>query len=224
MAKKTSSSRKAKANVEKLMAEGKPVTENIVECSDGTYRWVYDISLFKNPYILKLVLKVFVGIAIGLWFFHVVLTIVDGDFNIIDALITFGCFVGFATAMTLIGYFFYAAVMGFHYSVLFEMDETAITQQQVRRQTERLHGMAALAGFLAFFSNSHATTHGLLLNASSNRTSRPWKIISSIEVNREKDLIKIFERTFPERIYAKPADFDFVLEYVKQHIPTNRIS
>ena len=36
-------------------------------CQDGKYRWVYEMSMLKNPTIFLTVFKVFGGIVIGMF-------------------------------------------------------------------------------------------------------------------------------------------------------------
>ena len=43
--------------------EGQKVTENIYYCTDGKYRWIYELNMLKNPVILMTIWKIF-GILI----------------------------------------------------------------------------------------------------------------------------------------------------------------
>ena len=42
-----------------MMAQGEKISNNITLCNDGKYRWIYEMSLFKNPTIFFLIWKIF---------------------------------------------------------------------------------------------------------------------------------------------------------------------
>jgi len=46
---------------------GLSMSENIKKCEDGTYRWVYEFSMLKNPIILLTILKIFLIVMVGIW-------------------------------------------------------------------------------------------------------------------------------------------------------------
>lgn len=39
----------------------------IKHCDDGTYRWVYEFNMLKNPIIILTIWKIFVLILLGMW-------------------------------------------------------------------------------------------------------------------------------------------------------------
>ena len=43
------------------------MSENVKKCDDGTYRWVYEFNMLKNPIILLTVLKIFLLVLVGIW-------------------------------------------------------------------------------------------------------------------------------------------------------------
>ena len=45
------------------------MSENIKKCEDGSYRWVYEFDMLKNPIIILTVLKIFVLVLVGIWVF-----------------------------------------------------------------------------------------------------------------------------------------------------------
>ena len=47
---------------------------------DGKYRWTYALSLYKNPTILWMILKIFFWIVFGLYVFSCLLQLGDSDF------------------------------------------------------------------------------------------------------------------------------------------------
>lgn len=48
-------------------------TDTVQLCQDGKYRWVFEMSLYKNPTILFLLLKIFAWIGFGIWLFTILL-------------------------------------------------------------------------------------------------------------------------------------------------------
>ncbi len=42
------------------------MSENIKKSDDGTYRWVYEFNMLKNPIILLTVLKIFLLVLVGM--------------------------------------------------------------------------------------------------------------------------------------------------------------
>ena len=48
-------------------AQGRQISREIILCSDGKYRWVYELSLFKNPTIFILVWKLFFFVLLGIF-------------------------------------------------------------------------------------------------------------------------------------------------------------
>ena len=39
-------------------------------CTDGKYRWVYEMNMLTNPVIFLTVFKIFFYIVLGLWHFR----------------------------------------------------------------------------------------------------------------------------------------------------------
>ena len=54
-----------------------PPSRNIVFCPDGKYRWVYEMSLLKNPTVFFLVWKIFFFVFLGIFTFIIILDAVN---------------------------------------------------------------------------------------------------------------------------------------------------
>ena len=61
---------------------GQMVTPNIMLGPDGKYRWIYEMSLFKNPTIFLLIWKIFFFIFIGILGFTMLLDIFEGNMDL----------------------------------------------------------------------------------------------------------------------------------------------
>ena len=111
------------------------ISENITLGADGKYRWVYSVNLFTNPIFLLLVWKIFFFIVLGIFAFTTVVDVIDwGGFSwdlMKGQLKVFGIIFGVMTALVLVGYLLYAAIMRGKYTVEFEMDEKGTTAAAV---------------------------------------------------------------------------------------------
>ncbi|MBO5550983.1 MAG: hypothetical protein J5966_03405, partial [Lachnospiraceae bacterium] len=59
--------------------EGQKVTENIYLCTDGKYRWVYELNMINSPVILFTIWKIFGIVLLVLLAFMLVIEIIDGN-------------------------------------------------------------------------------------------------------------------------------------------------
>ena len=119
----------------KAAKAGEKISDNIFLCADGKYRWVYEMSLFKNPTIALLVWKVMM-IALGIVFaIATIADVVNNDGFDADAFLgslkIFGIIFLVITALTFLSYLIYAAIMGGKYCVMFVMNETEIVHKQM---------------------------------------------------------------------------------------------
>ena len=112
---------------------------------DGVYRWVYELSMLKNPAILLTLLKVFGGIAGGMW---LLLNIMDGFSNFLETTKVMAFVLAGLCVLILLAYLVVAAMYGGKYCVLFEMDEQQIAHVQLPRQFKK----AQVAGWIAMLA------------------------------------------------------------------------
>ena len=196
------------------------VTTNILRCSDGKYRWIYDLNLLKNPTIFLLVWKIFACILAGIF---LVTTVVDaiswpGEFlnSLLNGLRVFGwLFLGMAVLVA-ISCLIYAAMMGGKYSVLFEMDETGVNHKQVSWQANRAKQVSALT-IMAGFAAGNVTTVGVGMNAGRSEMYSDWASVRRVKCYPRRGLIKVNGILRRNQVYAAPEDFDFVREYILSH-------
>lgn len=184
---------------------------------DGKYRWGYEVSLFKNPDLFFLIWKIFFFIIIGIFAFMVILDAVEqnGSFaeRFFSNLKVFGYILIGMTALTLISYLIYAAIMGGKYSVRFEMDEKGIRHLQIPSQAskaEKIGKAAAAAGLAA--GNLSAAGAGI----SSQRTEMytEFERVLSVKSYPGRHLIKIRASLEHNRVYAAHENFEFVKNYI----------
>ena len=118
---------------------GEKVTENIYLCPDGKYRWVYEFKMLKNPMILFTVLKVMGLSALIVAVFVLVIDLVEdgritppasGQTKVLVLVLLF------MILLAVLSYVILAALYGWKYFVLFEMDEKQVVHIQMPKQVE----------------------------------------------------------------------------------------
>ena len=200
-------------------APGRSVSENIVLCPDGKYRWVYELNLFTNPTVFVLVWKIFFFIILGIFAFMALLDLIDGDIGRMAENLPFLLyFLLGMTALVALGYLIYAAVMGGKYCVLFEMDGDGINHKQMPRQAEKAALIADLA-VLAGLAAGRITTVGVGLNAQRTEMYSDFAAVRTVKPFPRRNLIKVNERLGHNQVYAAREDFAFVLDYILSHCP-----
>ncbi len=204
--------------------QGQRVTENIYLCPDGVYRWAYEYKLMRNPTILITIFKVMVlsvGIAAALVLMIDLFTgLFTGDFDaelFVSVITTFLIALPFILLLSFIGYVIYAAMSGWKYCVMFEMDENGITHTQFDKSLElgelmkRISVIAASIGIV-----SQAVSAGLLIRTSM-RTE--FDRVTKIKAKKNRKTIYLNAGLYHNQVYAGAADFDFVLGYIKERLP-----
>ena len=202
---------KASQTVENKTYQGKEVRF----CSDGKYRWVYEMNLLKNPTIFFTVLKVMM-ISIGIvWLFGLIIGLGDMslDYFLFWTKLS-GIMLGIFVVLTIIGVLITAAILG-KYVVLFEMDEKEVVHIQMPRQVKK----AEVIGFITVLVGAMAknpTTMGTgLLAASKSRSSSEFANVRRVKAYRKRNLIKVNQLFNKNQVYVADEDFDFVYNFIK---------
>ncbi len=202
--------------------EGKKVTENIYLCPDGKYRWIYELSMLKNPVILLAVLRVLLisgGIVAG---YVLILKLFSGGpvFGRMSDMDRMGVTVaGIALiCCLLIAYLVVAASKGWKYCVLFEMDEEGIVHRELPRSFQKTQALSLLGALAGLAANRPGVAGAGILAASRSSLASTFSKVKSVRVLRLFHTIKISEPFAKNQIYAAEADFDFVLGYIREHV------
>lgn len=230
--KPTGTPQKSRAHIGKI--EGKQVSENIFLCNDGVYRWFYELSMLKNPAILITILKIFFFIFIGIFGFVLLLNLIQGNPINLDvrdwfagpskyAIVTI--FVVFPL-LILLSYLIVAALYGWKYCVLFEMDERGIKHTIMERQFEKTKGIRILLTLIGVtqIASGHiaqggARNVGLGLLTSGHRFLYcPFMHVKSMKINRSMHQIKLHSHFAHNQIFMEDSDFDFVEKYIREHV------
>ena len=190
------------------------VSKNVVLCTDGKYRWVYEMNLYKDLSILWLVAKVIGGVILGLGFVFFLVELF-GDHNYSFVLEMIGIMFGIFFVLIILGYLLYAAMNGGKYCVVFTMDDKGILHEQQAKQAKKAELVADLL-VLAGALTGNLTSVGMGLT-SARRTS----MYTSFEGTKKligyakKGKIKISAALDHNQIYCEEEDFNFVWNYIK---------
>lgn len=199
------------------------MSENIKKSDDGTYRWVYEFNMLKNPIILLTVLKIFLLVLVSMWVVFGLFRIGNDGFVgafalqtkelLIPAMILFG--------LSIVAYIILACIYGWKYCVLFEMNETGIRHIQMEKQYKK----AQAIGWLTAMAGAAAGKPGMagtgLLAATKNEQATEFSKVKRMRSFRAFHTIKLDSLLNHNQIYAEPKDFDFVLEYISKRISGN---
>ena len=194
-------------------------SENITMCTDGKYRWVYELNLYKNPAIIKEVGR---GMLISL---AIVLALIFG-FEMIDGIGTFaeklqyvaelaGILLTILLVITILGYLLYSYMMGGTYCALFEMDENGIcnkAQEKHIKKAELIGAITVIAGIASGRPGVAGT--GMLASARTSMYTR-FDSVKELEILPKQHLIRLNEKLSRNQVYAEDEDFAFVADYIR---------
>ncbi|MBQ9886062.1 MAG: hypothetical protein IJM37_04275 [Lachnospiraceae bacterium] len=187
-------------------------------CEDGRYRWIYEMSLLKNPTILFLIIKIF--FAIFLVIFGVT-TIADFiRFKKAEALFNNAKVLGIIflvfMAIVIISYLIYTAVMGGKYIIEFEMDEKGVNHKQIPFQAEKARKIGEITA-LAGSAKGSFTTTGIGMNATRTEMYSDFSKTRKVKSYPRRNLIKVNGLLSRNQVYAMSEDFEFVKDYIISH-------
>ncbi len=182
--------------------------EGIIYCTDGKYRWVYEVDLRKRPSILLSLLWKFmaVGAILGTLLFLFRMS----ENGIAAIWIGLLLLLGLTAAGALAALVVFAAQIlrnGPVRCLLFTADESTVSCQQVKGKTSKekvAHAIAAWVGGQSQPSLRFYDPHVVHLQA-----------VTSLAPDPRHHLI----RAGGLKIYAEPEQFSLVLDYLKRQCP-----
>ena len=202
---------KSKQTFENKSYQGKEVRL----CSDGKYRWVYEMNLLKNPTIFFTVLKVMM-ISVGIvWLFGLVIGIgnMSLDYFLFWTKLT-GIMIGIFFVLTVIGILITAAVLG-KYVVLFEMDEKEVTHIQMPRQVKKAEVIGLITALVGAMAKSPTTMGAGVLATAKTKSTSEFVNVRRVKARRRFNLIKVNQLFDKNQVYVADEDFDFVYNFIK---------
>jgi hypothetical protein len=205
---------------------GRYVTPNILLCADGKYRWMYELSMFKNPTIFITLCKV-IGITLGIMFvFCAIMGLVSGDGleGFLAQMKMFLIIVAIMIGLVLISYPIAVLIMGGKYVVFFEMDEKRVVHIQAPRQFSKAQALGVM-GMLAGAVTGNLSTFALGTYVSAVQSmSSTWSDVKSVKSAPGRNVIYVNELLFKNQVYAANEDFMFVDNFIRSHCPNARLS
>lgn len=202
---------KTKQTFENKSYQGKEVRL----CSDGKYRWVYEMNMLKNPTIFFTVLKVMM-ISLGIvWLFGLVIGIgnMSLDYFLFWMKLT-GIMIGIFFVLTIIGVLITAAVLG-KYVVLFEMDEKEVTHIQMPRQVKKAEVIGLITALVGAMAKSPTTIGAGVLATAKTKSTSEFVNVRRVKARRRFNLIKVNQLLDKNQVYVADEDFDFVYNFIK---------
>lgn len=196
------------------------MTTNINKGDDGTYRWVYEFRMLRNPIILLTVWKIFALVLVGMWLLFGLFSI--GDKGLLGAYAAQAAELALPAAilfsLSLEGYFILACIYGFRYCVLFEMNEESIRHIQMEKQFKKAQALGWLTAMAGLAAGNPGTAGAGLLSAARNVMVSEFSKVRHVRPRRSFHTIKLDAPLSHNQIYADGADFDFVLNYINEHM------
>lgn len=205
---------------------GEKVTENIYLCPDGKYRWVYEFKMLKNPMILFTVLKVMGLSALIVAVFVLVIDLVEdgritppasGQTKVLVLVILF------MILLTVLSYVILAALYGWKYFVLFEMDEKQIVHIQMPKQVELAQAVGWLTVMAGIAAGRPSVIGTGLISSSKYTSTSVYTDIRNVIGVRPFHTIKLNQLLDRNQVYAEEADYDFVWNYISQRCVNAKI-
>ena len=190
-------------------------------CSDGKYRWLYEVNMYTNPAIFLTVYKIFFWIiVIGFSFFALILRVIPGDWEGLvfagkGMLIALGGFF----VLTLLGYLVVALMYHGKYVVLFEMNDDQISHIQIAEQYEKAQKIGLITALVGIAAKRPSTVGAGMLSMGRQASTSTFANVRKVKPRRWMNLIKVNQLLNKNQVYVPDEDFDFVCDFIKTHCP-----
>ena len=190
-------------------------------CSDGKYRWVYELNMITNPVIFLTVFKIFFWIVfIGWMVFGFFLYIIHGDWKgFLDMSKAMLIVLAGIAVLTFIGVVIVSALYGGRYVVLFEMDDKQISHIQVSDQYKKAKKLGILTALVGIAAKKPSVAGAGMLASGKNASTSVFKSVRRVKARRRLHLIKVDQLLDKNQVYVPDEDFDFVYEFIKSRCP-----
>lgn len=203
-------------------------TPNILRGTDGVLRWVYEMSMWKNPTLIVTIWKVILigALAPALLVFFLSLSDGDGFFAALwIAVKILGLVALIVTALLwLVAYPLVALLNRGHYCVVFEMDDAGVKHIQMQKQFEKSQVLAMVTVLAGLVPGNVQTMGAGLLAGSKQSTVSQFAAVKSVVVHQKRHVIYVNENLSYNQVYASSADFDFVCDYILKRCKKAKVS
>ncbi len=204
---------------------------------DGVYRWSYDMDMWRNRYLLNLIIRILllvIGIPalfmLAMLLMRLIPLMTEGlpvdsiMFHIRGDLAGFAIVGGMLVGMvllTLIIYAICAAAMHGTWRFCFQMDESAVALVRDARKMAALNtfgAAVAVVGLLAGKPGESLRVGNTLAVANNTGTSR-FESTRRVKILPELDLLDLSEWFGMNQIYVPGEDYTFVKDFILARIP-----
>lgn len=186
--------------------------KSITHCADGKYRWAYNLPMMKNPAILFTVYKV---LAISALFPFLIVLIADGFKNFFGAVKVYLLVMLIMIVIGFIGYLIVAAIYGWYYCVIFEMDEEGINHAQQPKQLKKAQALAMITAFSGASAGNPTVTGAGLLAATKSGQYSQFDLVKTMKFYPRQHLIKLDYPLSHNQVYVEDDAYEFVADYIK---------
>lgn len=190
-------------------------------CEDGKYRWMYEINMYTNPVIFLSVVKVLLISAAVVICLFLVSAIVSGnsisppDFESGKyGLLALGVFIG----VVILSYFIVAKSYGGKYIVLFEMDNNCVVHRQMDEQFKKAQAVNWLLAVVGAATGNLSAAGLGISNSVRNSVVSEWGDVKRVVPVRSMHVIMVNNVFQRNQVYASSEDFDFVLDFIRDHV------
>ena len=186
-------------------------------CTDGKYRWLYEMDMVTNPTIFLTVFKIFFWIILVGWLvFGFFLCVIHGDWKgLMDMGKAMLIVLALFAVLTLLGVLILAAVYGGKYKVLFEMDDKGIKHIQLPAQAAEAKKLGILTAFFGIATKKPGVAGAGMVSAGKTASTSEFDTVRRVTARRAMHLIKVNQLLERNQVYVSDDDFDFVYNYIK---------
>ena len=196
----------------------------IEQNNEGKYVWGYELDLFKNSSVLKLVLKV-VGLSfLAVFLFALLLSINDRDFfwkGFLENLKVFAILIPVMLVLAFVSYLIYAKIMNGKYCVIFEMDENGVKHTQLDKQTDKAKMISLVEMTIGAVSRNPGLVGSGLMKYEYSSIYTDFKKVKRIVSDRKNNAIILKYGLHNNQIYVEE-DYDEVLNFIRDNCPLNK--
>lgn len=199
---------------------------NIVQDEHGTYRWVFEYSLWRDPTVFLTVFKVFGGVGLGIVAFMTVLDLVGGNWKYVemgDRLRFCAIILAISCALALVGYVIFALIQGGKYCVMFTMDDKSVEFRPMPKEMKRAEAIATLNVLMGATAGNPTQVGIGLTSSAGNAMTSTFANVRSIQGYPRRGVIKVNEPLAKNQVYVEPEDYDFVFNHIRERCPQAKV-
>ena len=192
-------------------------SKNITMCSDGKYRWVYELDLYTTTAIIKEVWRVLLISLVIVLALMLIFSIIEGDLteglSFIGemAAILFGIFL----VLSVVGYLVFAFIIGGKYCALFEMSEEGINNAAQEKHVKKAELIGLITAIAGIAGGRPGVVGTGILGATRTSMYTSFDEVKELEILPKEHLIRLNETLSRNQVYAEDEDFAFVASYIK---------